>query len=59
MLFAMFKLIFTFNIQMEKCLLLVTKTSIGIGITKNNTVSNARKLKITMGGSEHLWFVSY
>ena len=50
---------FTFNIQIEKCLLLVIKMSIGIGITKNNTVRNASTVNIIIGYSVHIWFVSY
>ena len=33
--------------------LLATKTSIGIGITNNSTVSNTRKLIKMIGGSKH------
>ena len=39
--------------------LLATKTSIGIGITNNGTVSNTCKLIKMIGGSKHSYHILY
>ena len=56
----MYKLLFTFSIHMEiVSYLLATKTSIGIGIANNSTVSNTCKLIKIIGGSKHIYYMPY